>query len=112
MISARRPDAAEEARVAKFKDYYEVLGVPPRSHARVIEETYWERAHELHSVPTRSAQKRLSALNEAYEVLGSPHKREDYDRRHRYEHQQDGAGSAGRFWQSVLSLLTKPFRPD
>jgi curved DNA-binding protein CbpA len=100
--------------VPKFKDYYEVLGVPPRSHHRVIEETYWERAHELHGVPTRKAQQRLSALNEAYETLGTPYKRLEYDRRHRAHRDGDEAeqGGAAGFIQQILNILSKPFRPD
>jgi curved DNA-binding protein CbpA len=96
----------------KFKDYYQVLGVPPRCHHRLIEESYWELAHDLHSVPTRKAQQRLGALNEAYETLGSPHRREEYDRR--WEQRAGDAESDRRsgFLQLFVSLLGKPFRPD
>ena len=59
--------------MAKFKDYYAVLGIPPRSHARVIEERYWEMAHglhnDLHVAPTKKMQKRLHQINEAYERM-------------------------------------------
>src|SRR4051794_32897257 len=65
--------------VPKLKDYYDVLGIPHRAHVRVIEESYWEQAHELKKTPTRKAIKKLQALNEAYEVLGTPHKRLVYD---------------------------------
>lgn len=98
--------------MAKFKDYYQVLGVPPRSHSRVISETYWERAHELHDVPTRKAQQRLSILNEAYEILGSPHKREAYDRRFRLNEQEQLPERQPGIFQLVTRLITKPFRPD
>lgn len=98
--------------VAKFKDYYQVLGVPPRSHSRIIEETYWERAHELHGVPTRKAQQRLSVLNEAYETLGSPHKREAYDRRFRLMKQENAPEQQPGIFKLFTRLLTKPFRPD
>jgi curved DNA-binding protein CbpA len=97
---------------AKNKDYYEVLGVPPRSHVRVIEETYWERAHSLSRIPTRKAAQRLGALNEAYETLGSPHRRAAYDaRRGRQVHDQGNGASSG-FLRSIVSILSKPFRPD
>jgi curved DNA-binding protein CbpA len=98
--------------MAKLKDYYQVLGVPPRSHVRVIEDTYWERAHELQKQPTRKAAKRLSALNEAYETLGSPHRRELYDQQ-RLNHEANGHSSnGGGFLQLVVNLIGKPFRPD
>ena len=103
-----------KARIKTNKDYYEMLGVAPRSHARVIEESYWELAHDLHGVPTRRAQQRLGALNEAYEVLGSPHKRAEYDRLRAgrsngngHEH-TNGAG----FLHLLINILGKPFRPD
>ena len=102
-----------EDRVPKVKkSYYEVLGVAPFSHARIIEETYWERAHELHSVPTRKAQQRLRVLNEAYEVLASPHKRAEYDRHNRRQAKAERNGQGGGLFQQFLSVLGKPFRPD
>jgi len=99
--------------LARIKDYYATLGVEPRSHARIIEETYWERAHELHEVPTRQAQKRLKTLNEAYETLASPHKRAAYDRKRREiaAHGSEERSGPGLL-QSFVNLLGKPFRPD
>lgn len=99
--------------MARIKNYYATLGVEPRSHARVIEETYWERAHELHGVPTRQAQKRLKTLNEAYETLASPHKRAAYDRKLReFESHNGDVARGGGFLQMFVNLLGKPFRPD
>jgi curved DNA-binding protein CbpA len=98
--------------LAKFKDLYRVLGVPPRSHFREIEESYWEQAHALRQQPTRKAAQRLKALNEAYETLSSPHKRTIYDARW----QQNSTSAAGEsrpgFLQSFVNLIGKPFRPD
>jgi DnaJ-class molecular chaperone len=106
-----------KTRTKTNKDYYALLGVQPRSHARVIEESYWERAHDLHGVPTRKAQQRLGALNEAYEVLGTPHKRAEYDRYRgtngdRHHHNGNGSSAAGGFLNTLVSILGKPFRPD
>lgn len=96
----------------KSKDYYDVLGVPPRSHVRIIEESYWERAHSLQAIPTRKAQQRLGALNEAYETLGSPHKRAEYDRGRGRDAQAPRSGASSGFLTILVSLLGKPFRPD
>jgi len=96
----------------KPKDYYRVLGIPRRSHARVIEETYWEQAHELHRVPTKRAARRLSAINEAYEVLGSPHKRAAYDRRVTDFGEEEERNGSGGFLRGFFDLLGKPFRAD
>jgi len=98
--------------LGKFKDYYMVLGVPPRAHARAIEERYWEQAHELHGEPTRRAVKRLRLINEAYETLGSPHRRERYDQQRAEFVEPDRAHLRPGLLQTVVSLLGKPFRPD
>jgi DnaJ-class molecular chaperone len=104
--------------VAKFKDYYAVLGVQPRSHARVIEERYWEMAHglhnDLHEAPTKKMQKRLHQINEAYEVLGSPHKRSAYDRKRMdyMRHDIEKANREPSLFESFVLVLSKPFRPD
>ena len=102
----------EDHRLGKFKDYYYVLGVPPRAHARHIEERYWEQAHELHDEPTRRAAKRLRLINEAYETLGSPHRRERYDQQRARLVAADAPGGGPGLLQTVVSLLGKPFRPD
>ena len=97
---------------SRAKDYYQVLGVTPRSHARLIEESYWERAHELHLLPTRKAQQRLSVLNEAYEILGTPHKRAAYDRGRVNAEHKNGSVNGSGIMQTLINLIGKPFRPD
>ncbi len=101
-------------KVKANKDYYALLGVAPRSHARMIEESYWERAHDLHGVPTRKALQRLGAVYEAYEVLGTPHKRAEYDRHRGANGDSNGHGSghAGSILNTLVNILGKPFRPD
>lgn len=98
--------------MGKFKDYYEVLGIPYGAHARVIEEKYWEQAHELHQEPTKKAARRLSLINEAYETLGSPYRRAAYDRRRQQQAGQDGNGRRTGVLQSFVNLVGKAFRPD
>jgi curved DNA-binding protein CbpA len=98
--------------VAKSKDYYEVLGIPHRAHIRLVEESYWEQAHVLKDTPTRAAARKLKALNEAYEVLGTPYKRLQYD-----QDRADATIAARReshpgFLHAFVSLLGRPFRPD
>lgn len=107
-----RLDGLRGDALAKYKDYYEVLGVAPRSHARVIEEKYWEQAHELHKEPTKKAQKRLTLINEAYETLGTPHRRDKYDQERRYLAGAPPEQTRPNFLQMFVHLLAKPFRPD
>ena len=96
----------------RFKDLYQVLGVSPRAHARDVEESYWEQAHVLHKQPTRKAAQRLRAINEAYEILGSPHRRAEYDVRWRQTASEIEADRRAGFLQSFVNLLGKAFRPD
>lgn len=98
--------------MGKLRDYYQVLGVSPRSHARLIEERYWEQAHELHGEPTRKAVKRLRLINEAYETLGSPHRRERYDRQRAKLAPPDDRDRRPGFLQVFVGIVSKPFRPD
>lgn len=98
--------------MAKSKDYYDVLGIPRRAHVRVVEESYWEQAHELQKSPTRKAARRLQALNEAYEVLGTPHKRMTYDRERAEAAAVEHRDAHPGFLQTFVNLLGRPFRPD
>lgn len=91
-----------------FTDYYDVLGVKPRCHHRLIEEAYWVRARDLQSIPTRDSVQALALLNEAYEVLGTAHKRLAYDRQRRAV-EVDRAASARRgLFSSLFGMFGKP----
>jgi len=96
----------------RFKDYYEVLGLPPRAHVRLIEETYWEQAHALQRIPTRKAQRRLRAINEAYEVLGTPHRRLAYDSQYLGYQTLREEPPRPSLVETIVNMLGKPFRPD
>jgi len=98
--------------ITKFKDYYEVLGLPPRAHVRLIEETYWEQAHALQRIPTRKAARRLRAINEAYEVLGTPYKRLQYDNEYLGYQTLRAEPARPSLLVTIVNLLGKPFRPD
>ena len=60
------------------RDYYAVLGVPRDATQEEIRRAYRRRAHELHPDKGGDAEK-MKELNEAYEVLGNPEKRRQYD---------------------------------
>ncbi len=64
-------------------------------------------------MPTRKAARRLCAINEAYEVLGSPHRRARYDREYLgYEASNGEATAPAVSCSSFVNMLGKPFRPD
>jgi curved DNA-binding protein len=68
----------------KFRDYYEVLGVPRTASADDIKRAYRQLARKHHpdlkpaAERTRAAE-RFKEINEAYEVLSDPDKRGKYD---------------------------------
>ena len=64
------------------KDYYRVLGVQETATGKAIERAYWNLARTYHkkSARNKTAKRRLVTLNEAYENLASPDRRNAYDR--------------------------------
>lgn len=86
----------------KFKDYYQIMGVPEGASADEIKKAYRKLARKHHPDLNKDddASDRFKELAEAYEVLKDPTKREEYDQLRKY-----GATSGEEFkpppgWQS------------
>src|ERR1700674_5083320 len=65
-----------------FKDYYSTLGVAKTATEKEIKQAYRKLARKHHpdvNPGDKSAETRFKEINEAYEVLGDPAKREKYD---------------------------------
>lgn len=64
------------------KDYYKILGVGRSANAEEIKRVFRQLAKENHPDYNSSSksEERFKDLNEAYEVLGDPERRKDYDR--------------------------------
>ena len=68
----------------KFRDYYEVLGVPRSASDADIQRAYRKLARQHHpdlkpAAERAAAADRFKEINEAYEVLRDPEKRRKYD---------------------------------
>ncbi len=67
---------------AKFKDYYEVLGVSRNASDKEIKQAYRKLARQYHpdvNPNNKAAEEKFKEISEAYAVLSDPQKRKKYD---------------------------------
>ncbi len=82
----------------KFQDYYETLGVARAASAEDIKQAFRKLARLHHPDVARNkvaGEAKFKEINEAYEVLGDPEKRQRYDELGP-NWQDDGRGPRGR----------------
>ena len=87
----------------KFRDYYEVLGVPRTATPEEIKRAYRKLARKHHPdlqppAERTKASERFKEINEANEVLSDPEKRAKYD-------------ALGTDWKSGMDFSTQPGQP-
>ena len=85
----------------EYKDYYKILGVQKSTSADDIKKAYRKLARKYHpdvNPGDKSAEARFKEINEAYEVLSDPEKRQKYD-------------TLGPNWQDQFGFRTGPMSP-
>lgn len=91
----------------KFRDYYEILGVPRDASQDDIRKAFRKLARKHHpdvADDKANAEEKFKEINEAYEVLGDADKRKKYDQLgEHWKHAGDfnsypGAGGGHQFW--------------
>jgi curved DNA-binding protein len=82
----------------EFKDYYQALGVDRSADQKAITRAFRRLAREHHPDVSKKkgAEDRFKAVNEAYQVLGDPEKRAQYDQIY------DAYKSGGGAWQDLF----------
>ena len=81
-----------------FKDYYDILGVPKDVANEDIKKVFRRLARQYHpdlNPGNKEAEEKFKDIGEAYEILGDPNKRSQYDQFSLYW-QQKSRGKAGK----------------
>lgn len=81
------------------KDYYKTLGVSKSATADEIKRAYRKLAVQYHPDKNKSkeAEEKFKQINQAYEVLGNPQKRQQYDQFGAAAFENGGRGAGGPF---------------
>src|SRR3989344_4821593 len=83
------------------QDYYSTLGVSRNASADDIKKAYRRLAHQHHPDKQGGDEKKFKEINEAYQALSDPKKRQQYDQfGHGFE-QAQGAGFGGQGFGGV-----------
>lgn len=80
------------------KDYYKILGVDKNASQEEIKQAFRKLAHQHHPDKAGGNAEKFKEINEAYQVLGNPDKRKQFDQ-FGSNFDQAGFGGQGFNWQ-------------
>jgi len=83
------------------KDYYNILGVDKNASADEIKKAFRKLAHKYHPDKKGGDEKKFKEINEAFQVVGDPTKRQQYDQYGSTFDQQGGFGG-GANWEDFM----------
>lgn len=87
----------------QYRDYYQTLGVSKTADQDAIKKAYRKLARQHHpdvNPEDKKAEERFKDINEAYEVLSDPEKRQKYDQfGAQWQQYERGGGRPEDFWQ-------------
>lgn len=113
-----------DLKAMKFKDYYEILGIPETATQEEIKRAYRKKARQFHPDVSKEvdAEEKFKEVNEAHEALRDEARRAEYDqlKKHGYRNGDDfqrppnwqggggfnpeafGGGDFGDFFESIF----------
>lgn len=85
------------------KDYYKILGVDKNASAEDLKRAFHKMAHQHHPDKAGGDAEKFKEINEAYQVLGNPQKRQQYDQ-FGSTFNQGGPGGFGGFQNNGFNI--------
>ena len=95
--------------MAGKRDYYEVLGVSKTASAAELKSAYRKLALQWHPDKNKAAdaETKFKEINEAYQILGDPAKKSQYDQFGHAASAQGGAAYVGRTSRNQVPQRTR-----
>jgi molecular chaperone DnaJ len=85
------------------KDYYQILGISKNVSQEEIKQAFRKLAHQYHPDKAGGSEAKFKEINEAYQVLSNPEKRQKYDQFGASFEEMGGWGGAS--WEDIMQAF-------